>query len=146
MRFNMKREIKALTEADRRKLHGTNISLHVRLNNPHKDMGVIKVLPNPKVLGYVYAALLENCTMRIHDSARRKVAAGANRSVHCWILGTYKYVTDESHLLLPSLMRDAVEIHYNPKRDASFVLHNGGAIETAKRILFWYKRIYLIKG
>ena len=142
----MRREIKVLTDSERRKLDGTNISLHVRLNNPHKDMGVIKVLPNPKVLGYVYAAVLENCTMRIHDSARRKVADGANRSVHSWILGTYKYVTDESHLLLPSLTRDAIEIHYNPKRDKSFVLHNGGAIETAKKILFWYKRIYLVKG
>jgi len=141
----MKREIKVLTDAERRKLDGTNISLHVRLNNPHKDMFVVKVLPGTKVLGYLDAAVLENCTMRIHHSARRKVAAGANRSVHCWILGTYKYVTNESHLLLPSLTRDAVEIHYNPKRDQSFVLHNGGAIQTAKRILFWYKRIYLLK-
>ena len=107
----MRREIKVLTDAERRSLSGTKVSLHVRLNNPHKDMFVVKVLPGTKVLGYLDAAVLENCTMRIHDSARRKVAAGANRSVHCWILGTYKYVTNESHLLLPSLTRDAVEIH-----------------------------------
>lgn len=142
----MKRDIKVLTDAERRSLDGTKVSLHFKLTNPHKGMFVVKVLPGTKVLGYLDAAILENASMRIHHSARRKVAAGANRSVHCWILGTYKYVTNASHLLLPSLMRDAVEIHYNPKRDASFVLHNGGAIETAKKILFWYKRIYLVKG
>ena len=141
----MKRDIKVLTDAERRKLDGTNISLHVRLNNPHKDMFVVKVLPGTKVLGYLDAAVLQNASMRIHHAARRKVAAGANRSVHCWILGTYKYISNVS-LYHYSLTRDAVEIHYNPKRDQSFVLHNGGAIETAKRILFWYKRIYLIKG
>lgn len=142
----MKRDIKVLTDAERRSLDGTKVSLHFKLTNPHKGMFVVKVLPGTKVLGYLDAAVLEDCTMRIHPAARRKIAAGANRSVHCWILGTYKYVTNASHLLLPSLMRDAVEIHYNPKRDASFVLHNGGAIETAKKILFWYKRIYLVKG
>ena len=150
---NMKREIKVLTDSERRKLDGTNISLHVRLNNPHKDMFVVKVLPGTKVFGYLDAAILEDCTMHIHHSARRKVADGANRSVHAWIRGTFRYISDNPFPILKG-EHYSNELHYNPtKGDKGFMLHARlikdrptEPITTAERIIFWHKQIFLLKS
>jgi hypothetical protein len=145
----MRREIKVLTDAERRSLSGTKVSLHFKLTNPHKGMFVVKVLPGTKVLGYLDAAVLENCTMRIHPAARRKIADGANRSVHAWIVGVFRYVASvELWKLSPS---DS-ELHYNPtKGDQGFTtsapsIADRRVITTAKAILFWQKHIYLLKG
>ena len=149
----MKRDIKVLTDAERRSLDGAKVSLHFKLTNPHKGMFVVKVLPGTKVLGYLDAAVLENCTMRIHPAARRKVADGAKRSVHAWILGTFRYLSCEFWIDDPLPMsRFADELHYNPtKGDQGFTtsapsITDRRVVTTAKRILFWYKRIYLVKG
>ena len=147
----MKREIKVLTDAERRKLDGTKVSLHFKLTNPHKGMFVVKVLPGTKVLGYLDAAVLENASMRIHPAARRKIFEdGANRSVHAWILGTFRYVESVVHCT-GGILADK-ELHYNPtKGDQGFTtsapsITDRRVVSTAKTILFWYRKIYLIKG
>ena len=146
----MKREIKVLTEVERRKLDGTRVSLHFKLNNPHKGMFVVKVLPETKVLGYLDRAVLEDCTMRIHHSARRKIFEnGANRSVHAWILGTFRYVSDKPFHVG---YRYTNELHYNPtKGDQGFTtsalsIADRRVVTTAKTIWFWYGDVYLLKG
>jgi len=149
----MRREIKVLTDAERRSLDGTKVSLHFKLTNPHKGMFVVKVLPGTKVLGYLDAALLENCTMRIHPAARRKVADGANRSVHAWILGTFRYISADQCPMLKGT-HYSNELHYNPtKGDKGFMLHARlikdrptFPITTAEKILFWRKQIFLLKS
>ena len=137
----------ALTEAELKALDGVPVEVHYKLNNPHQYWFCIKRRPQQTIYGYAQRLVLENCTMRINHTARRKVADGANRSVHAWIRGTFRYrETSAENCHDEAGAWSENEIHYNPKRDQSFVLHNGGVIETAKTILFWQKHIYLLKG
>ena len=129
-----------LTEAELKALDGVPVEVHYKLNNPHRFWFCIKRRPEQTIYGYTQRLILEDCTMRINHTARRKIADGANRSVHAWIRGTFRYRETSGEYFHDK------EIHYNPKRDQSFVLHNGGAVETAKAILFSNKHIYLLKG
>ena len=129
-----------LTEAELKALDGIPVEVHYKLNNPHQFWFCIKRRPEQTIYGYTQRLVLEDCTMRINHTARRKIADGANRSVHAWIRGTFRYRETSGEYFHHN------EIHYNPKRDKSFVLHDGGAVETAKAILFSNKHIYLLKG
>ena len=137
----------ALTEVELKALDGVPVEVHYKLNNPHQFWFCIKRRPQQTIYGYAQRLVLENCTMRINHTARRKVADGANRSVHAWIRGTFRYrETSAENCHDEAGAWSENEIHYHPKRDQSFVLHNGGVIETAKTILFWRRKIYLLKG
>ena len=130
-----------LTEAELKALDGVPVEVHYKLNNPHQFWFWIKRRPEQTIYGYAQRLVLENCTMRINHTARRKIADGlSNRTVHAWIRGIFRYRETSGEYCHDK------EIHYNPKRDQSFVLHNGGAVETAKAILFSNKHIYLLKG
>ena len=143
-----------LTEAELKALDGVPVEVHYKLNNPHKFWFCIKRRPQQTIYGYTQRLMLEDCTMRINHTARRKIFEDrANRSVHAWIRGTFRYVESvELWKTAPLLSPSDSELHYNPTTgDQGFTtsapsITDRRVVTTAKAILFWQKHIYLLKG
>jgi len=126
-----------------------------------KFKGYFAIIPKPgaTVLGYTQRGILTDCQTKISRNAQAKVHAGGNRSVHAWIVGVFRYLGDTydadglaRYIPSGSYLEDCNELHYNPtKGDQGFTtsapsIADRRVVTTAKAILFWQKRIYLLKG
>jgi len=142
-----------LTDTELRSISGTRVSLHFVLTG--KFRGYFAIIPKPgaTVLGYTQRGILTDCVTKISRNAQAKVHAGGKRSVHAWILGTFRYIPDDQCPMLKGT-HYSNELHYNPtKGDKGFMLHARlikdrppFPITTAERILFWHKQIFLLKS
>ena len=87
-----------------------------------------KVEGKGKVTDYSNYAVLENCTFRVSQTARNKILAGANRSVHAWIEGDLLSLQVESFT--------AAEIptpYYSPYKTEFFEI-DGQPVTHAKAV------------
>jgi len=151
-----------LTDTELRKLDGCKVSMHFVLKGKFKGYFAIIPKPGATVLGYTWRCILTDCVTKISRNAQAKVHAGGNRSVHAWIVGVFNYLGDHSdshtdvvlarYIPSGSYLEDCNELHYNPtKGDQGFTtsapsIADRRVVTTAKAILFWQKRIYLLKG
>ena len=143
-----------LTDTELRTLDGCKVSMHFVLTGKFKGYFAIIPKPGATVLGYTQRGILTDCVTKISRNAQAKVHAGGNRSVHAWIVGVFNYLEGCNVLLSSSLgIHNALsnELHYNPtKGDQGFTtsapsIADRRVVTTAKTILFWYQRIYLLK-
>ena len=141
-----------LSNTELRKLDGCKVSMHFVLTGKFKGYFAIIPKPGATVLGYTQRAILTDCVTKISRNAQAKVHAGGNRSVHAWILGTFRYISADPLPMKGSQYSN--ELHYNPTTgDQGFMLHARlikdrppFPITTAERILFWHKQIFLLKS
>jgi hypothetical protein len=142
-----------LTDTELRTLDGCKVSMHPVLTGKFKGYFAIIPKPGATVLGYTQRGILTDCVTKISRNAQAKVHAGGNRSVHAWILGTFRYISDDPCPMWKGT-HYSNELHYNPtKGDQGFMLHARlikdrptEPITTAERIIFWHKQIFLLKS
>jgi hypothetical protein len=103
------------------------VSVH---KNLHKEEWAIRALDGPHkgtVVGYANRVGLTGAHMHVGEKARLKIAAGAARSVHSWVIGTLADVT----LTAPR------RITYRPhERGEYFCVDDGRAVWHAAAVLF----------
>ena len=98
--------------------------------NLHKGAWSIRGLDGPhkgKVVGHATAVSLTDCAMHVGAAARRRIANGAAREVHAWIVGT----------LAPVELQRPQRISYRPYQRAEFfIVDTGQPIWTAAAVVF----------
>ena len=98
--------------------------------NLHKGAWSIRGLDGPhkgKVVGHATAVSLTDCAMHVGAAARTRIAKGAPREVHAWIVGT----------LAPVELRRPQRISYRPHlRGEFFIVDTGAPVWTAAAVVF----------
>ena len=98
--------------------------------NLHKGAWSIRGLDGPdkgKVVAHATAVTLTDCHMHVGAAARRRIANGAAREVHAWIVGT----------LAPVELQRPQRISYRPHQRAEFfIVDTGQPIWTAAAVVF----------
>ena len=109
------------------------VKAYWNLNKAKQGQYVFSVVRDGKVIGYTSNIHLTNARFHVNDSARQKIAAGGNKSVHAWVIGeidepTLAYaLTPDSVTFTHSAMGEAT---YNPRRDKFFTdVNTGESIE-----------------
>ena len=98
--------------------------------NLHKGAWSIRALDGPhkgKVVGHAAAVSLTDCAMHVGAAARHRIANGAPREVHAWVVGT----------LAPVELRCPQRISYRPhERGEFFIADTGAPIWSASAVVF----------
>jgi hypothetical protein len=103
------------------------VSVH---KNLHREEWAVKALEGPHkgtVVAYTDRVGLTGAVMHVGEKARLKIAAGAARSVHAWVIGTLADVT----------LTTPCRISYRPhERPEFFRVDDGRAVWHAPSVLF----------
>jgi hypothetical protein len=98
--------------------------------NLHKRAWSIRAMNGPsrgRVIGHAAAITLIDCHTHVNCRAQQRIAGGAAREVHAWIVGT---VSDTATLARPR------RLTYRPHERGEFFVDTGEAITTAEVVAF----------
>jgi hypothetical protein len=99
--------------------------------NLHKQAWSVRAMPGPykgRVIGHAHAITLVDCRTHVNCRAQQRIAGGAAREVHAWIVGT---VSDTATLASPR------RLTYRPHERAEFfVADTGEEIHSADIVAF----------
>lgn len=98
--------------------------------NLHRGAWSVRAINGPfkgKVVAHAERVGLVHAHMHVNERAQRRIAAGAAREVHAWVIGTLGNVV----LTAPT------RLTYRPhQRPAFFLADTGSAVWTAPAVLF----------
>jgi hypothetical protein len=81
-----------------------------------------------RLLGHATTVALTDCTMRVGRAAAARIANGAPREVHAWVLGT---------LIGEASITDPTRLVYRPhERPEFYAAATGQAVWTAPHVIF----------
>ena len=127
--------------------------------NLHKKMLSVRV--NGKVVAHAPAIVLDNPTFHVSEAGRQRVLKSRRKNVHAWVSGDWNgwlhtgiyaaigsVIREESGAktllsFLDHIIRDSVEVTYNPYKFSTFVLaKDGSPIKNARYAVIHGKKIY----
>lgn len=99
--------------------------------NLHRQAWSIRAEHGPhrgRLLGHASAVALTDCTMRVGRAAALRIAHGAAREVHAWVIGT---------LVGEASIADPTRLVYRPhERPEFYAAADGHAVWTAPAVIF----------
>lgn len=99
--------------------------------NLHRGAWSIRAEQGPhkgRLLGHATAVALTDCTMRVGRAAALRIANGAAREVHAWVIGT---------LVGQASIGDPTRLVYRPhERPEFYAAATGRTVWTAPRVIF----------
>jgi hypothetical protein len=112
--------------ADRDPHAGTRVAVY---KNLHCGAWSIRAVDGPhkgNVVAHADALALRHASMHVNARAQARVAAGAAREVHAWIVGTLADIE----------IADPVRLTYRPHERPAFFIDTGQAVWHAPAVVF----------